>query len=128
MSAPDCLTELGATAPDACPYLGGRDASLRFFQPIIPLPADVDQVLACGFRRHGELFYRPDCPAGCPECVPIRVPIGDFTPSRSQRRLLRRHAGNYDVRVESTGFRQEHLELFNRHYCQHIVFAIIIII
>lgn len=49
-----------------------------------------------GFRRSGDMVYRPDCP-GCRECVPIRVPVDRFEPSRSQRRVLHR---NTDVMVE----------------------------
>jgi arginine-tRNA-protein transferase len=49
-----------------------------------------------GFRRSGLTIHRPAC-EGCRECVPIRVPVDRFQPSRSQRRVLRR---NTDVRVE----------------------------
>src|SRR3954466_10200847 len=43
-----------------------------------------------GFQRSGGLFYQPTC-AGCRACVPIRVPVERFTPSKSQRRTLRRN-------------------------------------
>lgn len=54
------------------------------------------KLLAHGFRRAGRAFYRPSC-AKCSECVPLRVDVGAFKPSRDQRRALRK---NRDVRVE----------------------------
>jgi arginine-tRNA-protein transferase len=47
-------------------------------------------------RRSGWVVYRPVC-QGCRECQPIRVPVADFRPSRSQRKARNR---NRDVTVE----------------------------
>jgi arginine-tRNA-protein transferase len=43
-----------------------------------------------GFRRSGRVIYQPVCPH-CRQCQPIRVPVGEFTPSKSQRRCHRRN-------------------------------------
>lgn len=62
------------------------------------LPAVAYQALMDrGFRRSGEMVYRPACPS-CRECVPIRVPVERFVPSRSQRRVLRNNA-DVEIRV-----------------------------
>jgi arginine-tRNA-protein transferase len=111
-SAP--LVSLGRTPPAPCPYLPDRAASLRFYESRSLSPDDFDVLLAQGFRRQGRLLYRPEC-AGCGECVPIRVPVAAFAPSRSQRRLLRRAADLYQVAVGPPSPRSEHVELFNRH-------------
>lgn len=48
-------------------------------------------LLDCNFRRSRRNFVRPECP-GCDLCRQIRVPVGRFRASRSQRRVLRRNA------------------------------------
>lgn len=55
--------------------------------------AEYQRLLDMGFRRSGRIVYRPIC-EGCRECVPIRIPVKSFLPSRSQRRVWQR---NVDV-------------------------------
>ena len=44
-----------------------------------------------GFRRSGDQSYRPHCPS-CNACQSIRVIVDKFTPSKSQKRSLKRNA------------------------------------
>ena len=44
-----------------------------------------------GFRRSGDQSYRPHCP-NCNACQSVRVVVNDFTPSKSQKRSLKRNA------------------------------------
>jgi arginine-tRNA-protein transferase len=75
---------------------------------------ELDQRLAVGDRRQGRLLYRPSCP-GCHACVPLRVDVTRFEPSRSQRRALRR--GDETISVEQGPLEgsPERLRLYNRH-------------
>ncbi|MBN2561110.1 MAG: arginyltransferase [Phycisphaerae bacterium] len=82
--------------PHTCPYLEGRQATERFTL-VSHLDGAVYQgLMDMGFRRSGWMVYQPVCD-GCRECIPLRVPVNAFSPSRSQRRVLRR---NRDLRVE----------------------------
>src|SRR5262245_8109973 len=81
------------TDPRSCPYLHDRPARTELrLHGAIDAPA-YGGLLRSGFRRFGMVVFRPAC-EGCAECVPIRVPVDRFQPSRSQRRVIRR---NLDV-------------------------------
>ena len=44
-----------------------------------------------GFRRSQNVLYRPSC-AECSACLSARIDVSRFTPSKSQKRTLRRNA------------------------------------
>lgn len=106
-----------------CTYLPGRTARDRAFVAARLDPEVYHELMDRGFRRSGELFYAMDCP-GCRACVPLRVPVATFAPSRSQRRVLRR---NRDVRltVRRPVFEQETWDLYRRYlHHQHPATAV----
>ena len=79
-----------------CPYLPGRLSRTEAYQTDELDPQFYEKLLGQGFRRSGRLVYRPRC-RGCSECRQVRVPVTDFKPSRSQRRVWRRNA---DITVD----------------------------
>jgi len=83
-------------APDhSCMYLPGKTSRVRAILAHRIPPALYHQFMDAGFRRSGFLIYQPACP-GCRSCEPIRIPVDQFKPSKSQRRCWRR---NQDLRV-----------------------------
>jgi arginine-tRNA-protein transferase len=52
-------------------------------------PAELDHLLERGWRRFGPAYFRPAC-GRCSECVPLRVPVPGFRPSKGQRRVRAR--------------------------------------
>ncbi|MGH8443406.1 MAG: arginyltransferase [Nevskiaceae bacterium] len=80
----------------ACSYLERRMARSVFVDPQLPLDATrYGALLELGFRRSGNYVYRPACGA-CQECRPVRVPVAEFAPDRTQRRCAR---DNADLRL-----------------------------
>ena len=97
----------------ACSYLQRRMARSVFVDPQLPLDAArYGSLLDLGFRRSGNYVYRPACSA-CQECRPVRVPVAEFEPNRSQRRCAKRNA---DLRLAlETGLDGEHFALYRRY-------------
>lgn len=78
-----------------CPYLPGRKETIRAVWASSVDPETYRAMMDVGFRRSGRMLYQPIC-LGCQECVPLRVVVQQFAPSRSQQRVLRK---NQDLSV-----------------------------
>lgn len=102
------------TAPQPCPYLDGR-MERKLFTALQGDRAEVlnDALSKQGFRRSQNVLYRPSC-AECSACLSARIRVADFTPSRSQRKALRR---NSDLKRDATSpwATEDQYSLFRRY-------------
>lgn len=105
------------TTPYACGYLPKKLAQSLIAAPQHLVDAEVySGLIQQGFRRSGKFAYRPHCEL-CNECVPVRVILEAFTPTRSQKRALKQHA-DLTVRILPLGFEEKHFALYAEYQVQ----------
>ena len=105
---------LFATPSHTCSYLPGRRATTLVVNPRQTGDSLLyDQLSQVGFRRSGDLIYRPQC-GSCQACIPVRIPVTQFEPRRSQRRTW---CANQDLRasLHPPVLRDEHFQLYQRY-------------
>ncbi len=106
--------EMFLSMPHPCSYLPGRVATSLFVDPRAPLDsAAYGSYMRLGFRRSGDLVYRPHC-RDCQACIPVRVPVNLFQPTRSQRRILGRNT-DLKVTAQAPGYDPQHFALYLRY-------------
>ncbi len=103
--------------PHQCAYLSERRSSLEYRLMLDVTVEEMDHLLERGWRRFGPAYFRPGkVPEGCGpcgSCVPLRVPVEAFSPSKGQRRIIRKCAGLRLV-VRSPRVDDERLALYHR--------------
>ena len=100
-----------------CSYLESKEARTVFIDPSATVTMrDYGVLLEAGFRRSGENIYRPACEK-CKQCIPLRIPVKDFKPNRSQRRTYKANQ-NLNVNIIDNDYKDEHYSLY-RLYMQH---------
>jgi arginyl-tRNA--protein-N-Asp/Glu arginylyltransferase len=101
--------------PGPCPYLTQRTAVMPLRLPARVLTAaELDQRLGAGDRRQGCVLYHTECPA-CRGCIPLRVDVDAFKPSRAQQRTLRGTSRICQVEVGRPYVDERRVWLYNRH-------------
>ncbi len=99
--------------PEDCPYLPGRPKSSLSFLAHDLEAHELEELLATGWRKFGPYFFQPACP-GCRQCIPVRVPVDRFRPSRSQRRVLKK-AEAVETRFGPLRLSERAFEIYRAH-------------
>ena len=105
------------TAEHQCGYYADRRTANLVPDPRITMQSALyGQLVTHGFRRSGGHVYRPHC-ANCRDCIPCRIAVSDFVPSRSQSRCLKRNA-DVITHIKQAGFSDEYFGLYARYINQ----------
>ena len=91
MTAPIRFPRFFVTSPAPCPYLPGRSERKVFTELKGQHSDQLNEALGrIGFRRSQTVAYRPSC-IDCQACISVRVVAGQFQPSSTQKRILKRN-------------------------------------
>jgi leucyl-tRNA---protein transferase len=89
----------------------------EYFYAMQATPAQMDRLWASGWRHFGVFFFRyshaPHQGQPC-QVLPLRLPLANFTLSRSQRRILKKNA-DLQVVIRDTVLDTNKEALFYRH-------------
>jgi arginine-tRNA-protein transferase len=103
-----------STAPYPCSYLPNRYSRSQVATPSYVVNDFVySELVRMGFRRSGLFVYRPNCDQ-CTACTPVRVPVAQFKPNRTQRRVCKQHA-QLTARFVPLVFKHEHYALYLKY-------------
>jgi arginine-tRNA-protein transferase len=95
---------------EPCAYLPGLLATTEYRFMTDVTAAEMEHLLERGWRRFGAAYFRPVC-TQCLECVSLRIPVSEFSPTKSQRRAWRKCA-NLRVATRAPVADAERLELY----------------
>src|SRR5262249_5422095 len=100
--------------PRRCSYLPYEAASLELRGVAAMTPEEYADLLARGYRRFGWQVFRPEC-RKCTKCLSMRIPVQRFTPSGSERRVMRKNA---EIRAElhPLFMTRQHIDLYNNYH------------
>lgn len=102
------------TPSHTCSYLPQQKAKTLFVDPQMLITTDTySQLSELGFRRSGGHVYRPHCDK-CSACQSIRIPVQQFKPSKSQKRLINKNQDLHIIR-KAPAMQHEYFDLYNRY-------------
>ena len=99
----------------SCSYIDGFQARSQVASP--PHLIDFDSynfLIKNGFRRSGLFSYKPHCDK-CRSCIPIRIPVEKFLPSKTQKRTHNKLQQNLKHHYEKLSFNEEHFLLYKNY-------------
>lgn len=106
--------QLFKTKPDNCGYLENQQSQNIVVDPEVVPDRTLQSLLAnAGFRRSGNMLYRPNCPS-CQACMATRIPVSQFQTNKRQKRILKKNS-DLTVTALAAHYSQEHYDLFSNY-------------
>lgn len=102
------------TAPQVCPYLDNQIERKLFTSLTGSNTQALNNALSTqGFRRSQNVLYRPSC-ADCSACLSARIPVANFSMTKSEKRVLRRNQ-KLTREIKTPWATSEQFELFKKY-------------
>jgi len=106
--------QLYLTRSHDCGYIEGMQATNLVPDPGMVMSMDVySQLIQLGYRRSGNHTYRPHC-SECKQCIPCRIPVSQFSSTKSQRRCLARNQ-DLSITITPAHYSDEHFALYSSY-------------
>lgn len=114
MNKPGESIDLYRSEENNCNYLEGEISASLFANPYSAPDWTLYKLLIQkGFRRSGEMIYRPNC-TNCRQCISVRLKVGEFS---ANRRFRRTRNTNHDIETNAAKpqFTDEYFALYRRY-------------
>jgi len=97
-----------------CSYIDKMDAKSLVVTPYKSINQNTFQdLIEKGFRRSGQYIYKPSCKS-CTACIPIRLSVKKFLPSKTQKRTYKKHE-YFKIRESPLAFKKNHFDLYLKY-------------
>ncbi len=108
------ITRTILNGPDPCPYLPNQLWAMQYAEIAEMNNGDYTPRLLDGWFKFGSFLQKPVC-HWCRACRSMRVPLAEWKPNRTQRRVLRKNEG-VEVRIASPPvYTRQRVLLYNRY-------------
>ncbi len=97
-----------------CAYI--PDNKVRMHYKYVPRASTAfcTAVIQRGWRRFGKYYFHPVC-KDCNACKSLRIEVGNFTPSKSQKKATKRNT-NTRIIVQKPTISQMHINLYDKYH------------
>jgi len=115
----DFLKELSTVTNRRCSYFPDIIAPVEevLLWNVCLSPEQTDEYLARGWRHNSWYFYRNSC-GNCRRCLPIRVRVDAFKPSKSQLRILKKNVATefhiFETKEFALRYIKDSFEIYNK--------------
>lgn len=96
-----------------CPYIKEAVCRYEYFFAMDLNSEEIDSLLEQGWRKFGIYYFRPNCP-DCSACVPVRIDVSHFEPSKSQKKIIRK-GQDITTFYGPLTFKQRIYDIYNDH-------------
>jgi arginyl-tRNA--protein-N-Asp/Glu arginylyltransferase len=101
--------------PHPCGYFGDKQADFEHYWAFEMSDDMLSALIDNGYRHFGGYFFRPG-PNCCGLCLPTRLPVAQFAPSKSQRRTWREgQKAGIELLINRPRYEPEKFALYRRH-------------